>query len=871
MKKNYIRLFLLIAVFAFAFTLASCGNDSNSIQLDFEQTSYDLELGQNLTLEPVLKNAGETNYEFKWSVEDETVVECNEGELTAIGVGSTTVKVWVEGKKYIAATAVIDVFEKIGMPTATFDVEGPATTSGNLYIGDENKLVYEYSHQNPNVEMQFYSSNEKVATIDAEGNITALAKGKVVLTAKIVDKKNADQFVEYNFEYKVNNLYNITFNLDGGEIDEEFETQFRAEDEVITLPTPVKAGYNFLGWYGNKNFAGNVIETVDPTNSHDYLFYAKWEIAKYTITFADTQETLEYTYFDEFDLPTRKATQTGWRFLGWAIVDENGEANEELDALITEITYGTSGDLTLTPIFGEFMVRVAKEFDTSKDYVLGMYQGSKKQTLYMTGTLSGYYGATTTSFASAAKLNVVETNGGYYLKLTLKNGSVKYICVVKSGSYNNINFNNSPSNVWTYNEKYNTFTTKVGTSELFLGTYNSFTTFSASYTSYLTSSTNYISHLYEEVLVTDEMRAEMALENVEVENNLKEDYELPEYENVTWALAEDYENAKLEDGVLKVKRPENGNGDAIVKLIATCTINKGVATKEFEVTILEDVAYEIVEVTEYETEKLYKMGLYQGNIKKQLYATGKMSGYYGATTENYDEAVDVQLIETTGGYYIQVLNGTTPQYLNIVASGSYTNYKYEKTAKSVWVLNEKYNTFTTKVNGVDYYAGAYKQFNTLSASKLSYLSSAGNFALHFYEKVSLEPVIEEESMNVYANKGKLANKVITWTGTNFTFRNEQYNSSSAIRTSDSSHFRCYAGSKTVISGNDGAKITQIVITSTESKYVTALKNSVNKSLYTVESNGNVVTITPVDGSVDAIEIVASAQWRLNKIVVFYHN
>lgn len=870
MKKNYIRMFLLIAVFAFAFTLASCGNDSNSIQLDFEKASYDLELGQTFTLEPVLKNAGEANYKFQWAVEDETVVECNEGELTAVSVGSTTVKVWLEGKKYIAATAVIDVYEIIGMPEVTFDVEGPAGLEGNLYIGDENKLVYEYSHQNPNVEMQFSSSNEKVATIDAEGNITALSKGNVVLTAKVVDKKNADQYLEYNFEYKVLNIYNITLNLEGGELEEEFETEFRADEEVITLPTPVKAGYNFLGWYGNKNFAGNAIETVDPSNAHDYLFYAKWEIAKYTITYTDTEETVEYTYFDEFDLPTRKATQTGWRFLGWAIVGENGEANEELDALITEIAYGTSGDLTLKPVFGEFMVRVAESFDTSKDYVLGMYQGSKKQTLYMTGTLSGYYGATTTAFASAGKINVIETNGGYYLKLTKTNGQVSYVSVVKSGTHNNLKFNTSPTTVWQYDEKYNTFTTNLQGTVLFLGTYGSNTSFGPSdYKQYITSPTNYIAHLYEEVLVTDQIRAEMALENVTVNKSLKEDYKLPSIENVTWELAEEYENAKIEDGVLKVVRPENGNGNAIVKLIATCTINKGVATKEFNIEILEDVAYEIVEVTEYEVGKAYKMGLFQGNVNKQLYANGKMNGYYGATTGNFDDAVDVKLVETTGGYYIQVLNGTTPKYLNIVVSGSYTNYKYENTAKSVWVLNTKYNTFTTKVGSTEYYAGAYKTFETLSASKLSYLSSAGNFAIHFYEKVAVGPVIVEESMNVYANKGKLANKIITWAGTDFTFRNEQYKSTSAIRTSDSSHFRCYASSKTVISGNDGAKIAKIVITTTGSSYATALKNSVNASLYTVavSGSGSVVTITPKNGAVDFVEIVASAQWRLNKIVV----
>ena len=868
MKKLSIRLFLLLATLGFAFTVVSCKKNTVGLQLDFEQNNYELVVGEDVILMPKATNGKIADLYLEWESSDESVVKCLNGDVSAEGVGTAIIRVWVIGREYISASTQITVVESDpkGMPVATFEVEGPAGLEGNLYVGDENKLVYELSHEYPDAEMVFSSSNENVATIDAEGNIVALAKGQVTLTAKIVNKNNPNIYVDYNFNYTVKNFNNITFELYGGEFEEEADTEFRTEDEVIVLPTPVKEGYNFLGWYGNKNFAGEAVKEVAPESGHDYLFYAKWEIAEYTITYLHEDgsvaaEEEKYTILDEIELPA--LTKADWRFLGWAVLDAEGNESEEY---ITVIEEGTTGDVTLVAKFGQFIIRVAETFDTSKDYKLGLYQGSKKQTLYMTGSLSGYYGATTQDFAKGATLNLVEVEGGYNLKLTLTNGTVKYIDLVKSGTYNNIKFNNSASTVWQYNEEYNTFTTKLGSDTLYLGTYSSYTTFSASVISF--AKTSYVSHLYEEVLVTDEIRAEMALEEVEVAESLKEDYELPEYENVTWELAEEYENAKIEDGVLKVTRPENGSGDAVIKLIAKCTINESSATKEFEIVILEDVAYEIVEVTEYETEKLYKMGLYQGNISKQLYATGKMSGYYGATTEKFEDAVDVQLIETEGGYYIQVLNGATPQYLNIVASGSYTNYKYENTAKSVWVLNEKYNTFTTLVGSTEYYAGAYKQFNTLSASKVSYLSSAGNFPIHFYEKVAAAPTIVEESMSVAANKGVLSGKTISWTGTNFTLKNEQHNSSSAIRTSDTNHFRCYQGSKTTISGNDGVKVSKVVITSTGSSYATALVSSINANLYTVEVNDLVITITPKDGAVDSIEIVAAKQWRLNNILVF---
>ncbi len=858
MKKISFRLFLLIATIAFTFALVSCKNNSNYLDLSFEKDNYELELGQNLTLNPILNNANGVEYQYEWSVEDSSIVECNDGEIVAIGTGSTTVKVWIVGKKFVAATAVIDVCEKNGMPVATFDVEGPAGLNGSLYVGDENKLVYELSHKNPNVEVQFSSSNEKVATIDSEGNITALKKGNVVITAKIVDTKNPMKYLEYNFEYKVYELYNIVLNLDGGELETEFETKFRAEDDVITLPTPVKTGYAFLGWYGNKNFAGDPVEVVNPSNNHDYLFYAKWEIAKYTITFNDTLETVEYTYFDEFELPTR--TKSGWRFLGWAIVDETGEESEEL---ISEIVSGTLGDLTLAPVFGEFKVMVAETFDTSKDYVLGMYQGNKKQTLYMTGKLSGFYGETTTSFASAATLNVVETEGGYYLKLTLTDSSVKYICLEKSGSYNNIKFNNSPSTVWQYNAQYNTFTAKLGSDTLFLGTYSTYTTFSASYTSYLSSSSNYISHLYEEVLVTDEMRGEEVLDNIAIEKSLTEDYELPEVENVTFELAEEYENAKLEDGVLKVTRPENFDGDAVVKLVGTCKYNKAVATKVYEITIVAKDPENVLSITV--TDEALGLGAYANGEKV---VTGTKFSYI--QLGKYED--DIQM-RYKNSVHSSIANATAftkkLEKVVITLSDGKTGYSNADALLVEFGTDDTYSDYATTMSTV---AGQAVYEIYPDAQDYTYVSISHNMPSYTVyvasiEYVFVEKVVVEESMNVYANKGKLTNKVITWAGTDFTFRNEQYNSSSAIRTSDSNHFRCYASSKTVVSGNNGAQITKVVITTTGTSYATALNNSVNKSLYTVEVSGSVVTITPIAGAVDSIEIVASAQWRLDKIVV----
>ena len=117
-----------------------------------------------------------------------------------------------------------------------------------------------------------------------------------------------------------------------------------------------------------------------------------------------------------------------------------------------------------------------------------------------------------------------------------------------------------------------------------------------------------------------------------------------------------------------------------------------------------------------------------------------------------------------------------------------------------------------------------------------------------------------ETMNVYANKGSLSNKVITWTGTNFTFSNAQGSSSTAIRTSDTDHFRIYQSSTVTFTANNGKKFKKIVITCTSSSYATALKTTLGAE---ATASGSTVTWT---GSAETITAKATAQTRINKIV-----
>ena len=117
----------------------------------------------------------------------------------------------------------------------------------------------------------------------------------------------------------------------------------------------------------------------------------------------------------------------------------------------------------------------------------------------------------------------------------------------------------------------------------------------------------------------------------------------------------------------------------------------------------------------------FHLSLYQKNLGKTLYFAGAMNGYYYKTTEKLCEATDLYLEETDGGYYIYFMSGETKNYLYIQASGTYINVKYGST-QDVWTFDEVLGVFVNDVDGTDYYIGTYNTFNTISASKLSFIS-----------------------------------------------------------------------------------------------------------------------------------------------------
>lgn len=94
-------------------------------------------------------------------------------------------------------------------------------------------------------------------------------------------------------------------------------------------------------------------------------------------------------------------------------------------------------------------------------YYWGMLQGNLNKTLFITGAMNGYYAATTEDVAAAAKVEIVAVEGGYNLKATLPDGTVKFVNAAVSGTHVNVSFGDTASSVYTFNTEYKTLVTKA--------------------------------------------------------------------------------------------------------------------------------------------------------------------------------------------------------------------------------------------------------------------------------------------------------------------------------------------------------------------------------------------------------------------------
>lgn len=132
-----------------------------------------LTAGEVATLETAVTPADATHVSISYTSSDDSIATVNNGgEVKAVAAGDATVTAVVDGTSLTSSckVTVLPVLESIELSDASLSLQPNDTAQ------PENALIKEATYT---------SSDDTVATVDANGNVTAIADGKATITASV--------------------------------------------------------------------------------------------------------------------------------------------------------------------------------------------------------------------------------------------------------------------------------------------------------------------------------------------------------------------------------------------------------------------------------------------------------------------------------------------------------------------------------------------------------------------------------------------------------------------------------------------------------------------------------------------------------------
>ena len=212
-------------------------------------------------------------------------------------------------------------------------------TWNKIFYGNVKKVLIERTANETTTNHDTYVSSEKVVT----ANIGPIYRDRNY-NIKVTLVKADGSTISKDFEITNVVPYNLNLELDGGILNTPEDWVSYLSGKSTKLPTPIKDGYVFDGWYNSQTFDGEKIERISSDVTGDQTYYAKW-LQTCTISYdtrggyVDSSAQSTYTEGDAFTLltPTKEADT----FQGWYTNPEfTGEP-------ISDITESTKGNLEL--------------------------------------------------------------------------------------------------------------------------------------------------------------------------------------------------------------------------------------------------------------------------------------------------------------------------------------------------------------------------------------------------------------------------------------------------------------------------------------------------------------------------------------------
>ena len=156
--------------------------------------------------------------------------------------------------------------------------------------------------------------------------------------------------------------YTIITLLEGGNAGSS-QVYFYTVEQTVTLPTPTRTGYTFLGWTGEGITTPQPNVTIPKGSTGDKKYIENWELTEYNIAMDLNGGSGQEKVDEDFELPT--PTRNGYEFVGWTgegittpqtsvIIPKGSTGNKAYTAnwqvIEYTITLDTNGGPVVSPI-----------------------------------------------------------------------------------------------------------------------------------------------------------------------------------------------------------------------------------------------------------------------------------------------------------------------------------------------------------------------------------------------------------------------------------------------------------------------------------------------------------------------------------------
>ena len=166
--------------------------------VELDESTYTLVRGTNITLQPKITPADYTDLiTYKSSDTDIATVDAN-GKISAVSVGTTTIKVIVGSVSVNCKVTVVQPVTSIYIDQYSIEMDGGDTCQLNATVYPDNAY---------NKEVTWRSSDSNIATVDEKGLVTAIGKGECRIYAEAKDGSGRNN---YCYVAVLNNVHSVS-------------------------------------------------------------------------------------------------------------------------------------------------------------------------------------------------------------------------------------------------------------------------------------------------------------------------------------------------------------------------------------------------------------------------------------------------------------------------------------------------------------------------------------------------------------------------------------------------------------------------------------------------------------------------------------